>query len=103
MKPLSFRKEIESWDENPTIKGTIEEFSSEPFEIVRIKTESGYVWKPIGYSNLEIVKSIPAGTEIEIRRGDLKKNKKSGRKFYEFKILVPDDFDELLLTQDNPF
>ena len=100
MKVLNVRKEIETWDENPTIRGTIEGFSNRPFEVVRIKTESGSVWKPIGYSNLEVIKSMPVGTEIEIRRGELKKSQTSSWNYYEFEILVPDDFDELLL--DHP-
>ena len=104
MKKLNFRVKIVSWDEQPEIEGDITEFGTEPFEIVGIKTENGEViFKPIGYSNLQPISSIPVGTHIRIKRGDMKKNKKSGRKFYEFEIYVPDDFDENQLNADIPF
>ena len=104
MKRLNFRRKIVSWDEQPQVEGEITEFATEPFEIVGIKMDNGeVVFKPIGYSNLQPVSSIPVGTHIRIERGELRKNKKSGRKFYEFEIYVPDSFDESQLNADIPF
>ena len=104
MKQLNFRKKIISWEEQPEIEGDITEFSSEPFEIVGLKIDTGeIVYKPIGYSNLQPVAGIPIGTHIIIKRGDMRKNKKSGRKFFEFEIFVPDDFSEENLNADLPF
>ena len=104
MKQLNFRKKIVSWEEQPEIEGEITEFGTEPFEIVGLKVDGGeIVFKPIGYSNLQPISGIPIGTRIGIKRGNMRKNKKSGRKFFEFEIFVPDDFDETSLNSDLPF
>jgi len=93
MKKLSLRKNIVSWDEQPEIEGVITEFSETPFEVVGLQVDNEIVYKPIGYANLDMVRNLPIGTHVRIIRGDKKKNKKTGRSFYNFDVYVDDDFN----------
>ena len=108
MKRLNIRKRIVSWDEEDTVEGTLVQFLDDPFEIAGIEVESEtgdreIIYKPIGYSNLQILREIPVGSKVKIVRGLRKKNKKTGREFFEFAVYVPDDMDVKGLSDDIPF